>query len=247
MSDFGKIGQSVAKILRFFNFSEWQVSPSWIFKFVKFNRKAQTHHHAKCRQNRSSCFGDIAIFWIFKMAAAAILDFEKVIFYWLFGRNGPRRISMPNFIKIGQSVAKILRFFDFSRWRPPPSWIVEFTKFYWLTVAGGTRRITLPNFIKIGRSITKMLQFLNFQVGRRRHLGFLKSRNFIGYRSGEGRDVSACQTLSKSVKIVNFYLLTVRDRPNFGFVFGAEHGFLMVSVSFFFGWKCIFQFVFFSF
>jgi len=26
--------------------------------------------------------------------------------------------SMPNFVKVGQSVAKILRFFDFSRWRP---------------------------------------------------------------------------------------------------------------------------------
>jgi len=25
---------------------------------------------------------------------------------------------MPNFVKIGQSVEKILRFFDFSRWRP---------------------------------------------------------------------------------------------------------------------------------
>jgi len=31
--------------------------------------KAQTHHRAKCRQK------DIAIFQIFKMAAAAILDF----------------------------------------------------------------------------------------------------------------------------------------------------------------------------
>jgi len=37
--------------------------------------KAQTHHHTKCRQNRSFICGDIAIFRIFKMAAAAILDF----------------------------------------------------------------------------------------------------------------------------------------------------------------------------
>jgi len=28
------------------------------------------------------------------------------------------RISMPNFVKIGQSVAKILRFSNFARWRP---------------------------------------------------------------------------------------------------------------------------------
>jgi len=32
-------------------------------------------------------------------------------------------------VKIGQSVANILRFFDFSRWRPPPSWIFEIAKF----------------------------------------------------------------------------------------------------------------------
>ena len=33
---------------------------------------------------------------------------------------------MPNFVKIGQSVADILRCFDFSRWRTPTSWIFEF-------------------------------------------------------------------------------------------------------------------------
>jgi len=28
---------------------------------------------------------------------------------------------------------KLLKFLDFSRWPPLPSWIVEFAKFYWLT------------------------------------------------------------------------------------------------------------------
>jgi len=37
--------------------------------------KAQTHHHAKCRQNWSSCCEDIAFFRIFKVADAAILHF----------------------------------------------------------------------------------------------------------------------------------------------------------------------------
>ena len=32
--------------------------------------------------------------------------------------EGHKHITVPNFVKIGQSVAKILRFFDFSRWRP---------------------------------------------------------------------------------------------------------------------------------
>jgi len=44
--------------------------------------------------------------------------FEILKFYWLLGWRGSRRISVPNFVKIGQSVAMILRFFDFSRWRP---------------------------------------------------------------------------------------------------------------------------------
>jgi len=35
------------------------------------------HHHAKFNQNRSNGCRDIAIFVIFKMAAAAILDFQK--------------------------------------------------------------------------------------------------------------------------------------------------------------------------
>ena len=37
--------------------------------------RAQTHNRTKFRRNRSFGCGDIAIFWIFKMAAAAILDF----------------------------------------------------------------------------------------------------------------------------------------------------------------------------
>jgi len=39
--------------------------------------KAQNHHRAKCRQNWSSCYGDIAFFRIFKMADVAILDFRN--------------------------------------------------------------------------------------------------------------------------------------------------------------------------
>jgi len=80
--------------------------------------RATTHNCAKFRHNLSFRCRDIAIFRIFKMAAAAILDFLNREFYWLLGSRGSRRIFMPNFVKIGQLVAKILRFFDFSRWRP---------------------------------------------------------------------------------------------------------------------------------
>jgi len=35
------------------------------------------HQHTKFHKDRSSSYGDIAIFVIFKMAAAAILNFQK--------------------------------------------------------------------------------------------------------------------------------------------------------------------------
>ena len=77
----------------------------------------ETHQHAKFRQNRPFHCGDIAIFRIFKMAAAAILDFWYRKILLIIRMQRARRIYVPNFVKIGQSVAKILRCFDFSRWR----------------------------------------------------------------------------------------------------------------------------------
>jgi len=210
MSNFGKIGQSVTKIIRFFNFSKWRLQPSWIFKFVKFHwhrlisvlnvvkisgvvvdilqffefskwplppswifwnceilldigaERVKTHPLDKFHPNLSISCGDFKIFWFFKMAAAAILDcgvhkisiadsgqmaqmhhFAKFRENWSFHCGdvaifrifnmtttaildfwnreillairwwGLRRIIVPNFVKIGQSVAKILWFFDF--------------------------------------------------------------------------------------------------------------------------------------
>ena len=54
---------------------------------------------------------------------------------------------MPNFVKISQSIAEVLQFFDFSR-LPPPSWRL--------------RRDTVPNFIKIAQFIAEILRFFLF-------------------------------------------------------------------------------------
>jgi len=104
---------SVAKILRFFDFSRWRWLPSWIVEFTKF--------------------------------------------HWLTMAGFPRRITSPNFVKIGRSIADMLQFFVFSRWPPPPSWIFEIANFYWLFGWRGLRRISLPNFVKIGQSVAKIL------------------------------------------------------------------------------------------
>ena len=82
-------------------------------------QSAETHHHSKFCKKWSIRCGDRDFFRIFKMAAALSWIAEIAKFYLLTGSSGSKRISMPNFVKSGQSVAKILRFFDFSRWRLP--------------------------------------------------------------------------------------------------------------------------------
>jgi len=72
-------------------------------------------------------------------------------------------------------------------------------------VSGGKRRIISPNSLKSVIPLRRYCDFSNLQDGRRRHLGFLTTQNFIGYSGGEGRDASACQLLSKSVNRLRIY------------------------------------------
>jgi len=75
-----------------------------------------------------------------------------------------RRITVTNFVKIGRCFAEILRFFKFSRWPTPPSWIFEIAKFYWPLGSRGSRRISMPNFVKIGQSVAKKIfPFFDFR------------------------------------------------------------------------------------
>ena len=67
-----------------------------------------------CTRDRSCC-ADIAIFRILKTAAAAIFfDFWNREIILFIGVRRWRLISVPNFVNIVQTVAKILRFFNFS-------------------------------------------------------------------------------------------------------------------------------------
>jgi len=74
-----------------------------------------------------------------------------------------------------------------------------------LTMSGGSRHTTMPNFLETGLSKAEILRFFDFPNGRRRQHRFLKSRNFIGYLGGEGRDASARQISSKSVNRLRRY------------------------------------------
>jgi len=61
------------------------------------------HLRAKFCQNWSISCEDIKIFRFFKMGI-----FKFVKFYWLPVSEGPRRITVHNFVKIGRFVAEIL-------------------------------------------------------------------------------------------------------------------------------------------
>jgi len=103
-------------------------------------------------------------------------------------------------------------------------------KFHWQTLSGRPRLIIVLNVVKIGRLLWRHYNFSNFQNGWGRHLGFLKYQNFISYWRGEGRDTSACQTLSKSVNRLRRYqdfFGFSRWRPPPSWIFEIENFYLL--------------------
>jgi len=59
------------------------------------------------------------------MAAAAILDFQKFEIFTDDPLWGPICVTVPNFIKIGHTVAEIWRFCGFQNGDRPPSCFCE--------------------------------------------------------------------------------------------------------------------------
>ena len=92
-------------------------------------KKNELRHCAKFCRNHSNHGVDMAIFRFFKMATAAILDFGNFKFLTAERSRGSNCIIVPNFVKIGPTAAEIWLFLDFSKWRPPPSWIFEISNF----------------------------------------------------------------------------------------------------------------------
>jgi len=125
--------------------------------------RIDAHHHAKFTRSCSIQIRHIAIIQILKMCAVAItLHFWNAKFYWLFGWIGSRRISTPNFVKIGQSVVKVLRFFVF--FKMAAATILD-CRLLEILIADGvwrSRPITVPNIVKNCRSVTEILRFFEF-------------------------------------------------------------------------------------
>jgi len=66
----------------------------------------------------------------------------------------------------------------FSRWQPPPSWILKILIFGHVTVIGLNIWCSVPNFIKIGRFLTEIWRFNDFQNGGRPPSWILKNYSF---------------------------------------------------------------------
>ena len=101
--------------------------------------------------------------------------------YWVTW--GSNCIIVPNCTAIGQTVAEISLLLDFSRWRPPPSWLIKFLIF--------NDRTALLCQISL-KSLVPWQRYGDFSIcrnGDRRHLGFLKLQIFNGRTCHECRTV----------------------------------------------------------
>ena len=63
---------------------------------------------------------------------------------------------VQNFVKIGQTISEISRFFDFQDGHRPPSWILKFSNFWVADRVRTTNEHRRTNFIKIGEMVAEI-------------------------------------------------------------------------------------------
>jgi len=138
--------------------------------------------------------------------------------FWLTGSRGSRLMSMWNFGKIGQSVAKILtlQFFEFSKWpiikifsvfQDGGSCHLVFSK-SWIFICCQYLRGPDASLYQISsKSLVPLGDIAIFRIFKMAAAAILdfKSRNFIGYCGPDHVEASACQILSKSVNRLRRY------------------------------------------
>jgi len=89
---------------------------------------------------------------------------------------------VPNFVEIGQVAAEIWQFFDFSRWRPPPSWFFKI-----LEGQDGQNMLLCQILRRLVKPLLRYGDFSIFQNGGRRRLAFLKLQIFNSRDAQEGQ------------------------------------------------------------
>jgi len=93
------------------------------------------------------------------MADAAILNCQnrKMLLAIMVHRAKTHHSAEFSIKKISPSVVQILQFFDYSRWRPQPSWTFKIVK---ILLADRVHRAethhVVPHVVEIGQSIVKI-------------------------------------------------------------------------------------------
>ena len=144
-------------------------------------KRVELHHPAKFRQNLPNCGWDMAIFRLFKMAAAAILD------YWNFDFLTVGTVKMFEMLhraKFGQN--RLNRGWDITIFRffqnggRPPSWIctacMETTHEGHLVVF-----ITVQNLVGIDAIVLKICTFFDFASLAWKRLFTPQNWGFLGF------------------------------------------------------------------
>ena len=101
---------------------------------------------------------------------------------------------MPNFVEIAQNAAAIWRFFIFSGWRPTA--ILDFQKSE-ISTSGPIRKPNVRHRTKFREDRSNC----SGDMADFRFFGFWKVQIFNGWDAQEGRTASACQILSKLLKM----------------------------------------------
>jgi len=148
----------------------------WNRKILSANgvQRVEAHQHAKYSLNLSSGCKDIKIFQFFKMAVTAILDFQ----IWEISlADGVRRSQTHHGTKFRRNRAFFCGDIAIFRFLKKAAAAILDCRIRKILVADGVWRAQSKLVVPLWR----YCDFSNFQDGRRRHFGFLKLWNFIGY------------------------------------------------------------------
>ena len=174
--------------------------------------RTQTHNCTKFRQNRPFRCGDIAIFWIFKMAADAILDFliPKILLIL-----GIQRVEMHLHAKFCQNRSigcEDIKIFRFYKMAAAAIWIFKFGNVIGWRCLKDTDAKLYQISSKSAVPLRRYCDFLNIQDGRRCHLRFFLIQEIlliVGIQRGEMHlHAKFCQNRSigcEDIKTFRFY------------------------------------------
>jgi len=153
---------SVPNFIKIGRFFHWDMAiSSWILKICRFChvalptcRSAFSYKISLKSDYRSMSYSKKAIF---KMAAAAILNFQKKsIFGHVTVIGFYVCCSVPNFIKIGRFLTEIWRFNDFQNGGRLPSWILKISSICHVALVDMPFCLLVQNFAEIGQSVDEL-------------------------------------------------------------------------------------------